>query len=206
MDARLSNIIALCLTSDRGRGIWQRIDENRAILELVHRETFVGGRRQSGPPLEVWLASNDIFFVSVVNALGLRKPGWIGKFFPRPWTGTMSLKESYRIFASTIEEDIYRFSSVVSVCTECDAGRGIWKRIDENRALLQFFYREWHQVLQDNPSVECWIENQDVFLNNIARALALVKPAWLGGFFPRLWPGTIEIERYYNDYPPTIPA
>jgi hypothetical protein len=77
-----------------------------------------------------------------------------------------------------------RLSNIISLCLESDSGGGIWKRIDENREFLEFA--------------------QSNLINNIVRALALVKPEWMSDNFPRQWPGVNNVELCYNDYSSSI--
>lgn len=53
---------------------------------------------------------------------------------------------------------------------------GIYKRIDENRELLQLLYKEAPVLLQDFPWIHRWIESQDEFLNKLADTGEIDKP------------------------------
>ncbi|HAT3955922.1 hypothetical protein FGF01_05380 [Aeromonas salmonicida subsp. achromogenes] len=46
--------------------------------------------------------------------------------------------------------------------------RGVYKRIDENRELLELLYKESPELLNKFPWVRGWIESQDAFLNELA--------------------------------------
>lgn len=85
---------------------------------------------------------------------------------------------------------------VRSLCTETDGGRGVWKRIDENRQLLELLQAEAPELLERCPFIEGWIRNTDIFFINLQKLMTLEdKPEWGGGLFPREWPGEVRGER-----------
>ncbi|PVZ82671.1 hypothetical protein C9426_29035 [Serratia sp. S1B] len=47
--------------------------------------------------------------------------------------------------------------------------RGVYKRIDENRELLELLYKESSELLNKYPWVRGWIKSQDEFLNGLAK-------------------------------------
>ena len=61
-------------------------------------------------------------------------------------------------------------------------GGGIFKRIDENRELLELLQRESPEFLQKHPWVNLWIEAQDEFFTELAKS-AQMQP--LQGHEPR---------------------
>lgn len=90
---------------------------------------------------------------------------------------------------------------VLALCTEYDCGRGIWKRIDENRELLMFLQQAAPDLLKRFGFIEIWLGNQDIFLVNLMRLLEL--PECLDAQnFPRKWPGTDAINSAYMWFPP----
>lgn len=95
------------------------------------------------------------------------------------------------------------------LCTETEGGRGIWKRIDENRGFLAFLQETAPELLERAPFLEIWLGNNDIFFVNLLHLLELEKyPPWMGGntSFPRKWPGMPEIEKAYLDFAPAIAA
>lgn len=68
--------------------------------------------------------------------------------------------------------------------------RGIYKRIDENRELLQLLKNEVPDFLERNFWVESWIQSQDDFLLDILKVMplenSLNSPIVT---YPRPWPG-----------------
>lgn len=64
---------------------------------------------------------------------------------------------------------------------------GIYKRIDENRELLELLQEQAPDLLQNAPWVEGWLDTQDRFLIELAEA---TKPddSRLSSHFPRPWP------------------
>jgi hypothetical protein len=220
-DPRLSNIISLCLESDRGRGIWKRIDENRELLWLIQTEFLKNHYefilRESKffwmrtAPFECWLASNDMFFHNIIKILCLEKPASCGNTFPRPWPGrSFAIEECYINYDQLFElkkccqsarnEDEELVFMLTEFCFECDGARGIWKRIDENREILGAFLRGAPEFLRRFPSVESMMENQDIFFSKIVSALWLEQSTrfYKEERFPRPWPGTIRIERFHQ--------
>ena len=69
---------------------------------------------------------------------------------------------------------------------------GIYKRIDENRELLELLQREAPEFLAKQPWVVGWLESQDGFLCDLEAAVKLedVQFPQRRGQFPRAWPVT----------------
>ena len=70
--------------------------------------------------------------------------------------------------------------------------RGIYKRIDENRELLQLLQREVPWLLESHFWIEGWIEAQDRFLTDLeeaARGRGGVANWHPPNLYPRKWPG-----------------
>lgn len=66
---------------------------------------------------------------------------------------------------------------------------GVFRRLDENRALLELLQQEAPELLRGHPSVGRWLRAQDDFLAALQAACPrLVNPASLGRAFPRPWP------------------
>ncbi|MFW5259767.1 hypothetical protein ACOANM_32150 [Pseudomonas aeruginosa] len=82
-----------------------------------------------------------------------------------------------------------RFCKVRALCA---AGyRGVHKRIDENRELLELLQRESPGLLQRCPWIEGWLESQDGFLSDLADAVGTPNRLDRPDFrFPRPWPGS----------------
>ena len=69
-------------------------------------------------------------------------------------------------------------------------GRGIHKRIDENRELMELLQTTAPALLREYPWVEGWIHSQDDFLVEIEKVAGIhLHPPRLYSF-PRPWPGT----------------
>ena len=73
----------------------------------------------------------------------------------------------------------------------CHEG-GIYKRIDENRELLELLQREVPDLLAKQPWVIGWLKSQDQFLCNLEGAtpvtVARFPPRGEPSCFPRRWP------------------
>ena len=70
---------------------------------------------------------------------------------------------------------------------------GIFKRIDENRELLEQLQQRAPDLLYDAPWIEGWISSQDAFLVDLAECLDGIEPLPairmpMADRFPRAWP------------------
>lgn len=74
--------------------------------------------------------------------------------------------------------------------TRGDTG-GLFKRIDENRELLEVLFREAPGFMQSHPWVEGWIKGNDAFFEGVRSTLDIeldeLHP-FLAGRVPRAWP------------------
>ncbi len=83
-------------------------------------------------------------------------------------------------------ESLQAIGNVVS-----QVGRGVFKRIDENRELLELLKSRCPEFLEQHFWVEGWIRSQDEFLTAIADASGAHKPPRVSGnesAYPRPWP------------------
>lgn len=84
-----------------------------------------------------------------------------------------------------------RLSQIRHLCRTGE--RGVFKRIDQNRELLELLQKENPDLLRRCPWVESWIASQDSFLVDLARLIyagegaAADALAWSP--VPRPWPG-----------------
>lgn len=67
--------------------------------------------------------------------------------------------------------------------------RGIYKRIDENRELLELLQNEAPELLAKRPWIVGWLESQDGFLLDIAKAVGYPPKHEQHHDYPRPWPG-----------------
>lgn len=88
-----------------------------------------------------------------------------------------------KIFGNTKEKEKLR--KIEFILERSHAG--IYKRIDENRELVQLLYTEAPELLKTFPWVHCWLESQDSFLNKLAEA-GNIKPPFSGRGYPRPYP------------------
>lgn len=87
-----------------------------------------------------------------------------------------------------LRRDAEAFGRVAMICYATE--RGIHKRIDENRELLELLQRESPDLLDRCPWVERWLNSQDIFLFDLSAAVGTKNPVGLPtGRFPRPWPG-----------------
>ncbi|WP_350357279.1 hypothetical protein [Paraburkholderia fungorum] len=83
-----------------------------------------------------------------------------------------------------------QLAAIKQVC-ECSQA-GVFKRIDENRELLELLKREAPALMAKCPWVEAWIASQDEFLSDLADAAAVASP--LSSVpYPRPWPGDVAL-------------
>jgi hypothetical protein len=71
------------------------------------------------------------------------------------------------------------------------SARGIHKRIDENRELLETLQRDFPHLLSSYWWIEGWVESQDQFLTDLAVATGVVRGRSSENF-PRPWPGRLS--------------
>lgn len=69
--------------------------------------------------------------------------------------------------------------------------RGIHKRIDENRELLETLRRHAPELLENQWWVEGWLQSQDGFLTDLLAAFPVANPVPLQ-HFPRPWPTALK--------------
>lgn len=72
--------------------------------------------------------------------------------------------------------------------------RGIVKRIDEGRELLELLQEKCPGFLEEHFWVEGWIESNDIFLMDLATAAQKTNLFRLNEMrpFPRPWPGRLS--------------
>lgn len=99
------------------------------------------------------------------------------------------------IFEMFWNHDKHTLARVMRLCTESDGSRGIWKRIDENRELLECLQKHAPEFLERCPWVDGWLGCQDAFLVSLKRLLNLADIPWQGARFPRPWPGRFDSSR-----------
>ena len=91
--------------------------------------------------------------------------------------------------------DIFCKKRWLKVQTLCRShGRGIYKRIDEQRELLELLQREAPDLLLRCPWIERWMKTQDEFLCELALIAGVENttpaPAPFQCPYPRPWPNT----------------
>ena len=89
--------------------------------------------------------------------------------------------------------NLSRFAKVKAICETVT--RGVFKRIDENRELLELLQQQAPGFLDRHPWVEGWLEGQDEFLSRLATAVGTEnRTAVHGSVYPRRWPGSRSID------------
>jgi hypothetical protein len=95
------------------------------------------------------------------------------------------------ILDAFIKQFIPKTPHSLAYILECVDG-GIYKRIDENRELLEFLNEKAPKLLEEHPWVIGWIKSNDDYLKSLEN---LVEPLRLTNFqfkentsFPRPWP------------------
>lgn len=96
-----------------------------------------------------------------------------------------------RQLAARQRRDAERAQTIVQVCRTYQ--RGIYKRIDENRELLELLQHEAPALLNNCWWIEGWLRSQDDFLEKVAQEVcgSAQRLDRLGGPtpYPRPWPG-----------------
>lgn len=73
-------------------------------------------------------------------------------------------------------------------------GGGVYKRIDENRELLELLTEKAPDLLASHPWVVSWLDSQDQFLCELASVVPVTEGVFIPGsphtppVFPRPWP------------------
>lgn len=95
------------------------------------------------------------------------------------------IKPCSRLLASSLV-----LARVESVCRRQRASlhKGLYKRIDENRELLECLQREAPELMVRCPWIAGWIAGQDSFLVDMLNALGWLPTCPSGARFPRPWP------------------
>jgi len=70
-------------------------------------------------------------------------------------------------------------------------GRGVHKRIDENRELLELIQKSAPDVLEKFPWVEGWLRGHDEFFTELAKVVVVESTVGQNSSlpYPRPWPG-----------------
>jgi hypothetical protein len=77
------------------------------------------------------------------------------------------------------------------------SGGSVFKRIDENRELLELLQRKAPEFLQKNSWVALWIESHDEFFTELAKAAQMQPPP--PGHEPRPFPVGNEKEKNHSE-------
>lgn len=83
-----------------------------------------------------------------------------------------------------------RLAAIDEVLNGYQNGYGIYKRIDENRELLELLKKECPEFLEDHFWIEGWLESHDQFFSELALAAKTKNRRVNIRNFPRPWPGT----------------
>lgn len=97
------------------------------------------------------------------------------------WVGLHSRKQLYQ---KRIREAAMCFAQIEHICRS--TSRGIHKRIDENRELMELLQKEAPDLLKRCSWIEGWLESQDRFLCELASASKVESP--IAHNYPRRWP------------------
>lgn len=115
--------------------------------------------------------------------------------------GVIGMEKEGRIVKSKIRK-ITQFDAILNARSNAESlrsignavnqvGRGVFKRIDENRELLELLKSRCPEFLEQHFWVEGWLRSQDDFLTAIASASGAHNPRSVSGkesTFPRPWP------------------
>jgi hypothetical protein len=81
----------------------------------------------------------------------------------------------------------WRRDKLRHVITYCEGG--VYRRIDENRALLETLHDSFPAFISENRWIEGWLEAQDIFLTQLAQAAQIRTKKGSSASTPRPWPG-----------------
>lgn len=69
---------------------------------------------------------------------------------------------------------------------------GVYKRIDENRELMELLREKAPSLLKENFWIEDWLKSNDVFLNDLVPIAPADDKRIKDGLYPRVWPTNTE--------------
>lgn len=93
------------------------------------------------------------------------------------------------------EETLQR---IAEVCARSSRYRGIFKRIDENREILQCLQDYSPEALERSSSIIAWLAENDRFLVELGNAIGLEPLHCCSS--PRPWPGSFSMDDCYTDF------
>jgi len=70
--------------------------------------------------------------------------------------------------------------------------RSIYKRIDENRELMELLQEKAPDFLKEHFWIEGWLKSQDAFLNDLAPFAPTDNARIKEGLYPRPWPSNAD--------------
>ncbi len=86
------------------------------------------------------------------------------------------------------------------VCGSHASWRGIFKRIDENRELLQFLQEHAPELLERFGFIESWLAGNDKFFVDLANALEAKQMLGIDETYPRPWSGSFPMDDCYINF------
>lgn len=185
-EQKLQLVVELC--ADTERGVGRCIERNREIFSLIYENSPDLFEINRCSWVRGWLETQDQFLVNLSHAVGYPALPWtlLGND-PCQWYEPVVLSQSDMLDA---------------VLASCDKKISrIFKRIDENRQLLDTLLEETPSLLRTHSQIECNIALLDVFLTDIAHALNLKQQIRISDEdYPRPWPGTIDVAGRYRKY------
>ncbi len=64
-----------------------------------------------------------------------------------------------------------QLAGIIRICEQ--TSRGVWKRIDENRELLEFLYQHAPDLFERFGFIRSWIQSNDDFFTELAEAVGV---------------------------------
>lgn len=92
------------------------------------------------------------------------------------------------------KDDSGKLEAIMNLATTRGDTGGLWKRIDENRELLEELRRKSPTVLLEHWWITGWIQSNDAFFVQLQEILRLPPVRTMGpdGKYPRPWPADLE--------------
>lgn len=98
------------------------------------------------------------------------------------------------------DQDAMNFKRIRILCQGTD-GVSIWRRLDENRRLLNLLHNYAPLMVEACPYIEGYIVNADIFLMNLVTLQGLPEyQVWNGEQFPRPFP-RLDLSEAYMSFP-----
>lgn len=179
-----NRLVEICANAESG--VLSCILHNRMTLYILQNKTPDLLKINRCSCVTGWIEAKEIFLHDIAIAVGCN---------PSIWSGHEEISKHYANF-SHLETASERMLQLCDPNLPNHIGRGVFKRIDENRQLLELLREEFidQAIGIFWPCIEENIVSVDLLLNSIVSILALCPPVIrISEPYPRPWPGVKDV-------------